>query len=75
VLLIGIAYWWFIVLLIDSGLWKICSRVPNTPSVKGSQDVDEDIINEEKVVEGSKPENYPIRIFGAKKNFRQFNKC
>ena len=56
ILFLSIFYWWFIVLLIDSGIWKIFSRVPNASPALSNQNVDEDIVNEDKLVESSKPE-------------------
>ena len=53
----------------------MCSRVPNASKNQAGLDVDEDITNEEKHVEISSVEQYPIRIYGAKKNFSSFNKC
>lgn len=75
VLLAGIGYWWLIVAFIDSGFWKMCARVPSASRAAEQDGVDEDIINEEKQVEAASTEQYPIRIYGAKKNFSNFNKC
>ena len=74
-LLAGFGYWWIIVAFIDSGLWRICARVPNASKAANQEGVDEDIINEERHVEAANFEDYPIRIYGAKKNFRNFTKC
>jgi len=47
-LLAGIGFWWLFVGFIDSGLWKICARVPNAEQATGFEDIDEDIVNEDK---------------------------
>lgn len=76
----SLVIWWLIIAFIDSSLWKLCVRVPAPEALtemKESSDepIDEDIIKEEKNVENCSETEMPIKIYGANKNFSNFDKC
>lgn len=74
-LLISLFMWWIVIAFIDSSFWKMCRSVPTSSASLDQQNVDEDIINEEKNVKGGSTAEMPIKIYGAKKDFINYDKC